>query len=86
MVELCTPKLHNRQFWADLKARVADPDPQARASIAGEERMSDGRNVQFQTRPLPDGATLIAFTDVTAIRGVEKALADRENALAEASG
>ena len=84
VVELCTPKLHNRQFWADLKARVADPDPQARASIAGEERMSDGRNVQFQTRPLPDGATLIAFTDVTAIRGVEKALADRENALAEA--
>ena len=84
VVELCTPKLHNRQFWMDLKARVADPDPQARAAIAGEERMSDGRNVQFQTRPLPDGATLIAFTDVTAIRGVEKALADRENALAEA--
>ena len=84
VVELCTPKLHNRQFWRDLKARVGDPDPQARAAIAGEERMSDGRNVQFQTRPLPDGATLIAFTDVTAIRGVEKALADRENALAEA--
>jgi PAS domain-containing protein len=84
VVELCTPKLHNRQFWRDLKARVADPDPQARAAIAGEERMSDGRNLQFQTRPLPDGATLIAFTDVTAIRAVEKALADRENALAEA--
>ncbi|HEX8569502.1 MAG TPA: PAS-domain containing protein [Caulobacteraceae bacterium] len=84
VADLCVPLLHDMQFWRDLKARVADPDPQARASISGEARMSDNRNLSFQTRPLPDGATLIAFTDVTAIRGVEKALADREEALADA--
>ena len=82
VAELCRPLLHDMRFWRDLKARVADPDPEARAAISGEERTSDGRNVSFQTRPLPDGATLIAFTDVTAIRAVEKALADRERALA----
>jgi signal transduction histidine kinase len=78
------PLLHDMQFWRDLKARVADPDPQARAAISGEARTSDRRVISFQTRPLPDGATLIAFTDVTATRELEGALARRETALAEA--
>lgn len=84
IAELCVPLLHDMQFWRDLKARVADPDPQARAAISGEARTSDRRVIAFQTRPLPDGATLIAFTDVTATRELEGALARREQALAEA--
>jgi signal transduction histidine kinase len=84
VAELCVPLLHDMQFWRDLKARVADPDPQARAAISGEARTSDRRVISFQTRPLPDGATLIAFTDVTATRELEGALARRETALAEA--
>ena len=59
-------------FWEapdgrELKGRVADPDPQARAPLSGEERTSDGHIVIYQSRPLPDGATLVAFSDVTAI-------------------
>lgn len=84
VVELCVPLLHDMQFWRDLKARVADPDPEARAAISGEARTSDRRVIAFQTRPLPDGATLIAFTDVTATRELEGALANQERALAEA--
>jgi signal transduction histidine kinase len=84
VADLCVPLLHDMQFWRDLKARVADPDPQARAAVSGEARTSDRRVVAFQTRPLPDGATLIAFTDVTATRELEGALARREQALAEA--
>jgi signal transduction histidine kinase len=84
VAELCVPLLHDMQFWRDLKARVADPDPQARAAISGEARTSDRRVIAFQTRPLPDGATLIAFTDVTATRELEGALANQERALAEA--
>lgn len=84
IADLCVPLLHDMQFWRDLKARVADPDPQARAAISGEARTSDRRVIAFQTRPLPDGATLIAFTDVTATRELEGALARREQALAEA--
>ena len=84
VVELCQPLVHDRGFWRELKARVADPDPQARAPIAGEIRTSDRRTVVFQTRPLPDGATLIAFDDVTATRELEQALVDREGALADA--
>jgi signal transduction histidine kinase len=84
VAELCTPLVHDRQFWLDLKARVGDPDPQGRQPVAGETRTSDGRVIAFQTRPLPDGATLVAFADVTATRRLEQALADRSHALAEA--
>ncbi|PXA88335.1 two-component sensor histidine kinase, partial [Caulobacter sp. D5] len=84
VVELCVRRLHDLTFWRELKGRVADPDPQMRAPTSGEVRTSDGRIVVYQSRPLPDGATLIAFADVTDTRHLESALADRSAALAEA--
>jgi signal transduction histidine kinase len=84
VVELCVPKLHDRGFWRELKGRVGDPDPSARTPMSGEVKTSDSRIVAYQSRPLPDGATLIAFTDVTDARKLESALAAREAALAEA--
>ena len=60
------------------------PIPSARAPMAGEVVTADRRIVAFQSRPLPDGATLIGFADVTDTRQLEGALADREAALAEA--
>jgi signal transduction histidine kinase len=84
VAELCIPLVHDRNFWSELKARVADPDPQARAPVTGETRTSDQRIVAYQTRPLPDGATLLAFDDVTATRNLQQALIDRSEALSEA--
>ena len=68
VVELCIPRLHDRAFWGELKARVADPDPRARIAVSGEAKTSDDRIVAYQSRPLPDGATLIAFADITDTR------------------
>ena len=84
VADLCIHKLHDRNFWTDMKGRVADPDPVSRAPTTGEQKTSDGRIVVYQSRPLPDGATLIAFTDVTDTRKLESALAARETALADA--
>ena len=84
VVDLCVPRLHDLGFWRELKGRVADPDPQARAPMSGEVRTSDSKVVSYQSRPLPDGATLIAFTDITDARKLESALAARSAALAEA--
>ena len=84
VVELCVPRVHDLGFWRELKARVTDTDPQARAPLAGEVRTSERRIIAYQSRPLPDGATLIAFTDVTDTRALEGALADRSQALEEA--
>jgi signal transduction histidine kinase len=81
--ELCLPLVHDRNFWAELKARVTDTDPVARAPQSGEVATSDGRLAQWRTQPLPDGATLIVFNDITATRKLEKAIEDRDIALNE---
>ena len=83
VAELCRPVIPDESLWLGLKARVADPDPQSRVPISGEGRTADRRVAAWQTRPLPDGATLVAFSDVTARRELETALAQREAALAE---
>jgi len=80
----CLGKLADATFWNDLKARIADPDPGLRAPVQGEVVLGDGRSLSWQSRPLPDGATLVSFADVTDARRVEAALRDREAALAAA--
>jgi signal transduction histidine kinase len=84
VVDLCVPRMHDMQFWREVKARVADTDPQARTPISGELKTSDSRIVAYQSRPLPDGATLLAFADITDTRELEQAVVDREGALEEA--
>lgn len=78
---LCRPVMPAPELWMGLKARIADPDPESRVPISGEGATADGRMAAWQTRPLPDGATLVAFSDVTARRGLERALQEREAAL-----
>jgi signal transduction histidine kinase len=63
-----------------IRARITDPSPEARQEYRGEMRRSDESVVTFLTRPLPDGATLVAFMDMTAARRVEDALRDRAEA------
>lgn len=82
--QLCTPLIHDPQLWTELKGRVTDPDPQSRVAVTGEARTADGRTFSWQSRPLPDGATLIGFGDVTARRELERALVQRSAALSEA--
>ena len=43
VVELCVPRLHDQQFWRELKGRVTDPDPSA--------RIADQRRDQIVRRP-----------------------------------
>jgi hypothetical protein len=84
VVEIARPRLHDLQFWQDLKARITDPDPAARAPTQAELVTADRRLVAYQSRPLPDGAMLISFADVSDTRALERALADREAALSDA--
>lgn len=80
IVERCVVRLHDMHFWRDLKGRITDPDPGVRAALQGEVT-ADGRILSWQSRPLPDGATLVSFADVTDTRRLEGALADRQLAL-----
>ena len=83
VAEQCLPLVHDRGFWSELKARITDTDPLARAPQLGEVKLSDGRLAQWRTQPLPDGATLVAFSDITATRQLEKAIVARDEALNE---
>lgn len=80
MVEACEKLFHDRATWSQVRARITDPSPEARVEFRGEMRRSDETILNFLTRPLPDGATLVAFNDVTAARRVEDALRDRAEA------
>ncbi|WP_140984394.1 PAS domain-containing sensor histidine kinase [Asticcacaulis tiandongensis] len=80
---MCLPLVHDRGFWSELKARITDTDPVARAPQTGEVKTSDDRLAQWRTQPLPDGATLVAFADITSRRALEQAIEARDTALTD---
>lgn len=84
IIEMCLPLYHDADFWQGLKARATDPDPDVRRHVDGEITCSDDRILVWLSRPLPDGATLIAWEDVTKARQAERALRERAEALEEA--
>lgn len=84
IIKRCLPLFHDISFWDDLKARVTDPDPEIRRQVEGEIRRSDDKMLTWLSKPLPDGATLIAWNDVTNARRVEAALIERAEAMEEA--
>ncbi len=84
VVGACEHLFHDRATWAQVRARITDPSPEARTEFRGEMRRSDESVLKFLTRPLPDGATLVAFQDITADRRVEEALRERAEAFEEA--
>jgi signal transduction histidine kinase len=86
VIEACRPLFHDRAVWGQVRARITDPSPEARTEYRGEMRRSDETVLKFLTRPLPDGATLVAFQDITADRRVEDALRERAEAFEQADG
>jgi signal transduction histidine kinase len=75
----------DRDYWNRLIARVTDPDPDVRRMIEDDLDLSDGRYFTWLSRPLPDGATLIAFEDRTQSKQAEDALMQRNEALEQAN-
>ncbi len=81
LIEKSLPLYHDRVFWNELKARATDPNPEVRLHVDGEIKRSDNKMLTWLSRPLPDGATLIAWDDVTSSRQAEAALIERAEAL-----
>jgi len=81
IIEKSLPLYHDKIFWSDLKARTTDPSPEVRRHVDGEIKRSDDKMLTWLSRPLPDGATLIAWDDVTSSRQAEAALIERAEAL-----
>lgn len=81
VAEKCAALFDDPDMWSEMKARVADPSPEARRHVTGEMEREDGKSLVWLSRPLPDGATLIAWQDVTDSRRIEEALRERAEAL-----
>ena len=81
VVGQCARLFHDRNVWATIRSRVTNPSPDYRQQAQGVMRTSNDRTITWITQPLPNGATLVAFMDVTAARKVEQALKDKNEAL-----
>lgn len=65
--------------WRNLRAAVTAIDNREPISARIERR--DGAMIDLATMPLPDGATLVSFRDMTDTINVERALRERNEAL-----
>ena len=65
--------------WRTLRAAVTAIDD--REPIAARIERRDGMTIDMATMPLPDGATLVTFQDVSDTVNVERALRERNEAL-----
>lgn len=75
----CVPLCDDPTAWDAMRAAVTGIEN--RDSIALRITRKDGTVLDCATTPLPDGATLIAFEDVTDSFNVERALRERNDAL-----
>ncbi|WP_375458051.1 PAS-domain containing protein [uncultured Enterovirga sp.] len=66
--------------WSDLVSAVSGLSDRRERSGVRMERL-DGSVLDCAAEPLPDGATLLTFVDVTASVNVERALTERNEAL-----
>ncbi len=79
---LCQPLHGDNATWQALRQVVTAID--SREAILGRLERRDGSVVDCTTVPLPDGATLVTFHDVTDSVNVERALRERNEALEDA--
>lgn len=82
--DLCRVLHQPDEPWDMLRTAVT-AIPESRKPVYGRIERRDGVTIDISTVPLPDGATLVTFSDVTAAISMERALTERNEAL-EAAG
>lgn len=77
--EWCRSLFDDEQAWQTLRGAITGIDN--RNSLVMQIERKDGSVLNCMTMPLPDGATLLTFQDVTDSVNVERALRERNEAL-----
>ena len=83
LVQHCVPLSHDVDVWSEIRSSVSGLHDM-RHGFERRVQRRDGSVIDCAAAPLPDGATLLTFTDVTAGVNVERALKERNQALLEA--
>lgn len=71
--------------WATFAHAVTAFDEGAREAESGEIELSDGRVQAYGVVPLPNGQTMLTFTDISDAREAERMLRERNDALENAA-
>jgi signal transduction histidine kinase len=71
------------RVWSQL-SRAVTSFTDEREPSSGQMTRADGSVIEYATTPLPDGATMITFVDVTVAKSYERALIERNDALVAA--
>jgi signal transduction histidine kinase len=79
VIAACRPLHGDEGTWQALRGAVTGLEQ--REGMARRIERRDGSVVDYATVPLPDGATLVTFHDVTDTANVERALRERNDAL-----
>ena len=80
VLELCRRKYDSAKVWATLIGSVVGLEDK-REGVMGRMDCNDGRFLDYASIPLPDGATMMTFVDVTGNVTVERSLQERNEAL-----
>jgi signal transduction histidine kinase len=80
----CQALHDDNTVWRSLRGAVTAIDD--REPIVARVERRDGMMIDMTTMPLPDGATLVTFQDVSDTVNVERALLERNEALVAADG
>jgi signal transduction histidine kinase len=80
MIRACNGLYDDMATWARISRAVTGISDR-RQQVAGQMTRPDQSVVDFAVSPLPDGATLITFVDVTDTKRYEQTLLERNDAL-----
>jgi signal transduction histidine kinase len=80
IIAQCRQQYDDRSTWARI-GNVVTGISDRRQGIQGQMTRPDQSVIDFVAAPLPDGATLITFADVTDSKRYERALIERNEAL-----
>ncbi|MGO4706355.1 ATP-binding protein [Microvirga sp. 2MCAF38] len=84
IIRACRLLAPQEEPWIDIRGAVAGL-ADARMGVSCRMDRQDGSSLDCAAQPLPDGATLLTFIDVTASVNVARALTERNDALERAS-
>jgi signal transduction histidine kinase len=75
----CTPLFDDAATWQTLREAITGIENRIAVPLKLERK--DGSVLDCMTMPLPDGATMLTFQDITDTENVERALRERNEAL-----
>ena len=80
IISLCAKATADVAFW-NIAREAITGIPEARDVFSGTIELRDQTHLAYAGTPLPDGGTLLTFTDITARKRMEVVLLERNEAL-----